>query len=1069
MRNTAIVSLVCLVAFAASAQTTMTFTYQINGPLPPAQTFPVTSTNPSYQIPYLTVDVEPPQSWLVATLSDTTTPAVVTVSLSPAGMASLPAGSYAGNVAVSSFLLAEGFYIPVVLTITPAAPRLSLSPSGFVFNAFETGPAPPTQTLVVGASNSGVAVSSTLTTPLPKWLNLYEPLPNNPTAPWTGSGTAPVTITVAVDQTGLTPGTYSYTIPFSSAQGSNVNASVVLVVANPSLAVSTNQLLLQCSAGLANPAPQTIQVQGTGGASLVASITVSVPWLAANVLSGTTPFSLSIQPDCAALAAGTYTGKVTIADSSFSDSQTINVVLNVGQPISSIANVTNAAVPGLDNPPATVTLAPQSMATIFGTNLSDSIVVSPSPWSSPLGGTEVHLARDACFDTSCDLIADLIYVSPAQINFLVPDTTATGPIPYRVVLMRDGQRIDDQGAMTGGPGRVIIDPSGAADSSVVFEVGYDCLFSSSLSDPASCGLSWSAGQDRAPLGAITDAVTGQLISSQNPVYQGRLITLWMTALKGGVALDSQTGLQTGKTMAPVGFGVAQFGKDIEGTLGVETPAAPDTPSIPVGTFMSPTPLWAGESPQFVGLDQVNVAFPTCVNAPAATSEKRYDAFLTYTSATTGATSRIYIPFDVRIGDPDCQWASTKTSTSIALTASPNPSTAGQATVLTATVSPTTATGVVTFFDGNSMLGSQTLSAGVAALSVYTLSPGTHSIGVLYNGDSTCTGGTSLLTLIVAPKPSVVAVSSNRNPSVLGASVTFTAAVSPAAATGTVTFLDGIAAVGSATLNAGTATVSVSTLSVGSHSITATYSGDASYASSTSAPLTETIGGVPSALTLSPPDATVPWGASATFTATVLPSTATGTVTLFDGELANCNTAPVALGTMALSGVSATFSVAITCTGAIACRLGEPNCVSSMAVAHKLWATYSGDPYTAGSTSSQVLLTVDGTPTSIAFVANQSTISNSNPTPGPLITATVTPAQAVGSVLFGYLTQTGFGTLACNGLEPVPLVNGQAVCNATPGLFPGPGTYGVTAIFFPSTDQYYASGDYYTARSVSVTP
>jgi len=1057
MKTTVIISFVFLMAFAASAQDAMTFTYQINGPMPPAQTFPVTSTNPSVQIPYLTVSVEP-QTWLMATLSGTTTPAVVTVSLLQAGLASLPPGTYSGNVAVSSFLLANGFYIPVVLTVTPAAPRLSLSSSGFVFNAFENGPTPPSQNLVVGASNSGVGVLSTLTVPLPKWLTLYNPLPNNPNALWTGAGTAPVTISIAVSPASLAPGSYSYTIPFSSAEGSNVAASVTLVVAAPALTVNTNQLQLQCSAGLSNPAPQTIQVQSTSGAALNASVALSVPWLIANVQSGATPFNLNIQPDCAALPVGTYTTKIVITDSSFSDSQTVNVVLTVGQPISSIANVTNAAVPGLDNPPATVTLAPRSMATIFGSNLADSIVGSPSPWSSTLGGAEVHLASDTCFDASCDLIANLIYVSPAQINFLVPETTAAGPVSYRIVLLRDGQRIDDQSYMLGGPGRLIVDPSGAADSSVVFEVGYDCLFSSSLIDPASCGLSWSTGQDRAPLGAITDAISGELISSQNPVYQGRLITLWMTGLAGGVALDSQTGLQTGKKITPLGFGVAQFGKDIEGTLGVVPATAPNTPSTPIGTFMSPTPLWAGESPQFVGLDQVNVAFPTCANVPAATSEKRYDAFLTYTSLQTGVTSRIYIPFDVRVGDPDCQWTTNKVSTSMSLASNPPAPTASQATALTATVTPVSATGVVTFFEGNSMLGSAKLNGGVATLSVSTLAVGSHSITALYNGDSNSNGSSASLTLAVTVGATTVTLTSNKNPAVLGAAVTFTATVSPSTATGSVTFLDGTTSIGSGTLHTGTATLTVTTLSGGGHSITANYSGDSNYLGSTSAPLTQSIGTLTSSITVTPTDSVVAWGQSVTFTVTVSPSTATGTVTFFDGVLANCNTAPVQLGSATTGGGRAQFAASLTCTGVDTCNAASAECYHPSPPPHQLWAVYNGDANTASSTSQNFNVTVTGTPTSTAAWLLYNTISNSNPPPG-ILAAAEGQGDLPGSFEFFYLTPSGSVPLQCG-----PAISGvetaaQAFCFTAPNMFPGPGLYRIAAAFYPASSQFYYSDSY----------
>ena len=106
-------------------------------------------------------------------------------------------GKYAGDVQVSSPFSPDYLDLAVTLTVTAAAPRLSLSPMGFLFNAFEDGPAPPSQTLVVGALNSGVAVDSAYVAPLPSWLILYNPLPNNPTAPWIG-GTAPVTIPIAI-------------------------------------------------------------------------------------------------------------------------------------------------------------------------------------------------------------------------------------------------------------------------------------------------------------------------------------------------------------------------------------------------------------------------------------------------------------------------------------------------------------------------------------------------------------------------------------------------------------------------------------------------------------------------------------------------------------------------------------------------------------------------------------------------------------------------------------------------------------------------------------------------------
>jgi subtilase family protein/Big-like domain-containing protein/IPT/TIG domain-containing protein len=85
-----------------------------------------------------------------------------------------------------------------------------------------------------------------------------------------------------------------------------------------------------------------------------------------------------------------------------------------------------------------------------------------------------------------------------------------------------------------------------------------------------------------------------------------------------------------------------------------------------------------------------------------------------------------------------------------------------------------------------------------------------------------------------------ALSSSQNPSNSGQAVRFTATVTGASPTGTVTFLDGGAQIGSATLAGGVATFTTASLGVGSHSITARYGGDANNVASTSAALLQTV-------------------------------------------------------------------------------------------------------------------------------------------------------------------------------------------------------------------------------------
>jgi hypothetical protein len=72
----------------------------------------------------------------------------------------------------------------------------------------------------------------------------------------------------------------------------------------------------------------------------------------------------------------------------------------------------------------------------------------------------------------------------------------------------------------------------------------------------------------------------------------------------------------------------------------------------------------------------------------------------------------------------------------------------------------------------------------------------------------------------------------------GANFTLTATVTPAAATGVVTFYDSTSSpavsLGTGTLSGGTATLTASYSTAGTYSLTATYGGSCSYDSSTTA-------------------------------------------------------------------------------------------------------------------------------------------------------------------------------------------------------------------------------------------
>jgi Bacterial Ig-like domain (group 3)/Autotransporter beta-domain len=196
------------------------------------------------------------------------------------------------------------------------------------------------------------------------------------------------------------------------------------------------------------------------------------------------------------------------------------------------------------------------------------------------------------------------------------------------------------------------------------------------------------------------------------------------------------------------------------------------------------------------------------------------------------------------------------TTSIGLVASQNPSTLNQPVIFTASVSGThggTPTGSVTFFDQttNQTLGTIPLldngGGDRAILTISTLGVGTHNITATYNGDVNFASSTTSINQTVSKIATATTLTASPNPSTPGQAVTFTATVKPAGVsgtpTGTVTFKDGGTTLGApVTLNgSGSATFTTSTLASGSHTITAIYSGDPSFAGSTSAPLVQQVG------------------------------------------------------------------------------------------------------------------------------------------------------------------------------------------------------------------------------------
>jgi hypothetical protein len=255
-----------------------------------------------------------------------------------------------------------------------------------------------------------------------------------------------------------------------------------------------------------------------------------------------------------------------------------------------------------------------------------------------------------------------------------------------------------------------------------------------------------------------------------------------------------------------------------------------------------------------------------------------------------------------------------------------------------------------------------------------------------------------LSQVVNNANTTTALTSSVNPSAVNQSVTFTAtvaAVAPGTGTpsGIVVFLDGATVLGTPTTNgSGVATLTTSSLTAGSHSITATYSASGNYNGSSSSPVSQSV--LPVATTAVTSSANPAYfGQSVTFTATVSPNTATGTVTFKDGS--------TTLGTGTLDGLSGqtTYTTsALTVTGS----------------PHSITAVYGGDSNYVGSTSPALSQAVNkaGTITTITSDLSTATVAGQS----------YTVAFTVGV--------NGPGSGSIPGTENVTVSDGAANCTAT---------------------------------------
>ena len=280
---------------------------------------------------------------------------------------------------------------------------------------------------------------------------------------------------------------------------------------------------------------------------------------------------------------------------------------------------------------------------------------------------------------------------------------------------------------------------------------------------------------------------------------------------------------------------------------------------------------------------------------------------------------------------------------VSVTSSPQPSGFEQPLVLSASVAAAAPAagnpaGTVQFFDGSVLLGTAILNpAGTASLPTAGLDAGSHTIEARFQGDGSFGPGlaTRSHTVLTAIETPSITITSSRNPSNVGQTVTLTANVS--LGTGAVEFYDGATLLATAPITAGRATFQTNSLAASSHAITVRYPGSASVPASQSGVFVQAVGEpgwkdrVSSIVISTSPSSSAP-GAPVTISATVSGTTGTPTgwiLFMVNGEVVgSVEVAPI-------TGSSSTASLSL------------PGLAGGR---HKVSATYLGNANYKGSTA-----------------------------------------------------------------------------------------------------------------------
>lgn len=400
-------------------------------------------------------------------------------------------------------------------------------------------------------------------------------------------------------------------------------------------------------------------------------------------------------------------------------------------------------------------------------------------------------------------------------------------------------------------------------------------------------------------------------------------------------------IQTASLLNPASRPKAQWwGSETGFQFQLDSPAKGATTSNPVTTaeYIDNANYRITEAPSSITTATITVLASLSNTTPTATFSPLAGFYaaaqtvtLTNAGSLSGSTSNTL----------NVTTSTTLTPTALTLAAASANVSAKSTDVLTLNVVPQAATGTVVISDGMAVIATVTLSSGQATYTVPALVTGTHKFTATYSGDTHyASSASNVVNVTVTPIITTTTATPSSGSIAFGANVTLTGGLTPTGATGTFTFMEGGIALG--TVNITSPAFVISAPSVGTHNYTVVYSGDAFYATSTSAPATVTVtaGKIATSISLTASATTVVAGASVNLTASITGATS-GSIVFLDGS--------TTIATIAISGGQALFTP-----------------TSLTAGTHVYSASFAGDSTHLASASSNVSVNATSSTSSLCF-------------------------------------------------------------------------------------------------------